>query len=241
LASIENPLVHFILSIVKFNKLFTFDDGTANIDGTSTYYRGEKTSFLKYLMRKIACIKYDRERIKKISSKHYTIYKNFQNIINSTQFIPLSLNGVDRSKLENAGIAQHNNECNVMIGTVYNEITSNKISTLMLLGACEKYMLSTGLPCYYIKHPRSHFSYKFKSMEIIEEPVLAEVTVIKLLQKYKNINLYGFMSTCQVNLSFSGGVVNKIFMSDCININISNEIMELNKKFDFEIVLIKIK
>lgn len=239
LASIENPLVQFILSIINFDELFTFDDGTANINRGSTYYVKRKASFSEYIIQKTVRIKYDMDEIKKISSKHYTIYKDLPNIIQEVEFIPLVFddsNDINSEKSEKRGVMGYVNECNVMLGSVYDEMTDSKKSSLMLLEACEAYMVATGLPCYYIKHPRNRLNYKFKSMEIITEPVIAEISVKNLLQKHTAVNLYGFMSTCQINLSSFAGVKNKIFCMQSSNDKISSHTNALNRIFNFEVI-----
>lgn len=242
LASIDNPLVQFILSIVSFEKLCTFDDGAANIFLESNYYVQKKYSPLHSLIRKLLPIKYDMNDIKKMSAIHYTIYKGFPNIIEETQFLPVIFDENKKNELNQAPSIERAGECNLMVGSIYeNEVIGNKSLVLDILKECENFMSLTGLPCYYIKHPRNTLNYDFKKMKIITDPVIAEIAVKNLLLKYKVVNLYGFMSTAQINLCSLDGVVSKLFMIDCIDPNFGKYIVELNKRFNFEVVKLGIR
>ncbi len=63
-------------------KLFTFDDGTANIFPSSGYYIEKKTGFQRKVINTVFCNKYNLIKLKRKSQLHYTIYENTANIFN---------------------------------------------------------------------------------------------------------------------------------------------------------------
>ncbi len=241
LASIDNPIVHYILSIINFDKIYTFDDGVANINYISDYYRKKTDSLLEKLIKKIAQFKYDLEIIKRTSLQHYTIYNNLPNIINNTLYIPLFVNGNKKMNHLRSDHTGNLGECNVMLGSVYREIFENEKITSIALAACENFLIETGLPSYYIKHPRSQNDNKFQSMTMISDPVIAEISIKSILQKYSLVNLYGFMSTCQVHLASLEGVNNKIFLMDGIKDEFHKDTINLIEQFKFEVVRVSMK
>ncbi|WP_170831288.1 glycosyltransferase family 52 [Arachidicoccus rhizosphaerae] len=88
-ASIDNIYIHYILGKIKFNVLYTYDDGMANIADNSIYYRPEFNPLPRKLLRKIFKIGYKMSTIKDMSKCHFTIYNGLKNIIENTFYISL--------------------------------------------------------------------------------------------------------------------------------------------------------
>ena len=88
LASIDNSLVHTILSKINFQDLFTFDDGLANLNYQGQYYINQENNLQK-LLKFIIHINWSMKKIKQVSQCHYTLYFNQKNIISKTKFIQL--------------------------------------------------------------------------------------------------------------------------------------------------------
>ena len=81
LASIDNSLVHTILSKIRFQGLFTFDDGLANLNYQGQYYINQENNLQK-LLKFIIHINWSMKKIKQVSQCHYTLYFNQKNINN---------------------------------------------------------------------------------------------------------------------------------------------------------------
>ena len=88
-ASIDCILPQLIISKNTFKKLLTFDDGTANIVGSGYFYNEKIGSKKVRFLKKIFKINKTMQDLKKISTKHYTIYNEMPNIIDNTEFISL--------------------------------------------------------------------------------------------------------------------------------------------------------
>ncbi|MFX5344515.1 glycosyltransferase family 52, partial [Acinetobacter baumannii] len=78
---IDNKYTHKILSTVNFKNLYTYDDGAANVVKNSIYFKQTFMSKLKDILFKLMGVEFNLNKIKKISRKHYTIYKGIQNIV----------------------------------------------------------------------------------------------------------------------------------------------------------------
>ena len=92
LSSIDSRYFQYILSKkTNSSSVFTFDDGTANIVKTSIYYLRNLNDEKKNKIFKSLGIKYFQDDIKSMSKLHYTIYPQFENIIENTKEIKLFL------------------------------------------------------------------------------------------------------------------------------------------------------
>lgn len=95
-ASIDNPNVQYPLSRLSFQRLETFDDGTANLYPDSILYRNQPTNPARSLLKTLQGIRYRTEDLRSLSSCHHTLYPNQPNIAAPT--MPLQL-WPDRSPL----------------------------------------------------------------------------------------------------------------------------------------------
>ena len=219
-ASIDNIYVHFILTYTKFNKLFTFDDGTANIFNESTYYVGDKyRSNLYRTWNKVRYgmlrIPYSMSKVKKESLLHYSIYDNFPNIIDNVYHINLLKNNNDI--IINKGICSRKKSCNIMLGGAYFDLFGSEDKIKLYTGRCFDYLKNTNEPNYYIPHPRNLFAIETHGINIINTDNIAELEISKLLEEYDTIKLYGFMSSCQFNILSNNRVINHCFYTKEMN------------------------
>lgn len=83
LSNINDELIHMIVDLFHNASIYTFDDGTANIIKSSSFYyrKIKKTS---QILRCVLGVKTNTDYIKNNSKIHYTIYNNVSNIINNT-------------------------------------------------------------------------------------------------------------------------------------------------------------
>ncbi|NOX77733.1 MAG: CMP-N-acetylneuraminate-beta-galactosamide-alpha-2, 3-sialyltransferase, partial [Gammaproteobacteria bacterium] len=85
LASIDVLFLQYVISKVKFQQLYTFDDGTANIFPNSSYFQPLPKSLPLQLFKHAVGITYPSiPSILAISKKHYTIFPQEKNIIDAT-------------------------------------------------------------------------------------------------------------------------------------------------------------
>ncbi|MEY1522682.1 glycosyltransferase family 52 [Providencia manganoxydans] len=218
-ASVDNKLIHYILSFTQFNGLYTIDDGAANIWNKSNYYINKKSTLKKLVHQALGC-KFDLEKTKKRINTHYTIYKDMPNITKYTKYN----NPFPQYKQKNHIIES---EVNIYLGTVYNEITYDKSA---LLDSLNNFFDKKNFFC--ISHPRDTFRY-FDNLNYIEGNEIAEEIILNLLEKYSRVNLYGFGSSVQFNLLKIDGIQNYQFTSSKLkfNINIENHFL---KKIDLD-------
>lgn len=210
-ASIDNIIIHFILSRVLFDCLYTFDDGSANILPNSIYYQASEQGIISFLYRRILRIRYDISSIKQASKMHYTIYDGYPNIIKDVTTIHLTSSCEER-KINN-GLMKKEYACNVFIGSVYSELFISGCNAEDYLNRCWRLLMSTGIVNIYFPHPRENSDLNISGIKKANMQYIAEKEIDELLKKYEKIFLYGFLSSCQINLSNNPNVVNRVFYS----------------------------
>ncbi|MEX9821827.1 glycosyltransferase family 52 [Providencia vermicola] len=207
-ASIDNKIIHYILTFCDFNKIFTIDDGTANIFKSSSYYVEKKNhkAFISKIVHLILGCKFDLKKTKNSIETHYTIYPNIPNIIKKTKnnnFI-FPVKKMDKEKTQPK-------EINLFLGTVYDEVTYSKKELISLM---KLFFSNKGF--HYITHPRDNELY-FDNVRYFDSLKSSEEIIIELLNEYDIVNLYGFNSSVQFNLMYVDGIKNHIITSNLIN------------------------
>ena len=195
LASIDNPIVHLILTYTQFKKIITFDDGNANISYKSMYYIDNKPLTYKAISFTLGS-RFSLTKVKNLTSLHYSIFENKKNISNNVKFIDLYKDEhikaqriIDKKDLQP--------ECNVFLGSCYRHITDNEKGVKNLL----KVRFSCLLNVICIPHPKEQdeiFTYD------IDNKLMAEDFIFSLASKYNKINLYGIASTALIPFINSG-------------------------------------
>ena len=209
LASIDTRLFYFILSKTKFEQLFTFDDGTANITPESVYYKNKEKGIAKKTKEFVFRIKYDMKKVKEKSSLHYTVYKNYKNIIENTKFINLFEKNTTYKKKNTI----RKTSCSVILGTVYPEAFEKNINSEEVVSNCVKIIKKNGFDLFYIPHPRDISKKPTEEIIFLEQKNIAEKEIEQLLEKYDSVYIYGFMSSCQFNLESYSRDNNNVFFS----------------------------
>jgi len=193
LASIDSRYFQYILSRKEKNSLvFTFDDGTANIVKTSIYYLKNISDIKKSKIFKFLGIKYFQDDIKNISKLHYTIYPDFENIIQDTKVIKL-FNDCEKIKRRSKGL-------NVFLGQPYGEFDSNLTPEKI-----EKLMDKLNINLYF-PHPRERLSPQ--NVEVVNTKKIFEDYIVEFLENNEDyyINIYTFMSSAALNVKSLDGV-----------------------------------
>ena len=185
LASIDNKYVHKILSSIKFNELYTFDDGTANIIMNSPYYT-QKMSKFKSLLWRASGIKYNLQDVVNLSRQHYSIYQNQKNIINNVTFLNLfKFNNKLQHHFEHG-------EISFFLGQPITELDST-----LNQNSIENFIKDKSIN-YYFKHPRE----KNVSITVnqITSDLIFEDYYLTFLQSHQKVIIYTFTSTAALNL-----------------------------------------
>lgn len=190
-ACLESIHIHFILEKIKFCHLYTFDDGSANIFPNSIYYT-YTPSLKNKLMRFLLGIKWDLNLVKKMTEKHYTIYKSFQNVVNNTEFVNVFSYGF---------YTTGEKKILLFLGQPFkNPKESVELFNLLLI----KYK-----NIYYFMHPRedSSFIERHISKEfLLSSSLIVEDYVSSLLKNGYNVHLFSVSSSAGFNMYDCEGV-----------------------------------
>ncbi len=184
LGQFENLSILFLLSHIFFRKLETFDDGIGNIAKKSIFYEDFEMS-LKW---KVLNIKYNRQIIRKISSKHYTIFEGHSNIIENIELISL----YDGGNIVDKTITKKH--VKIFLGQPIYE--SDEIKNKVLA----KNILDLVQPDFYFPHPREN--YIVEGVSYINTNLIFEDYIIQELYANSNIyfNIFSFSSTALLNI-----------------------------------------
>lgn len=187
LSSIDSRYFQYILSKKpNSSSVFTFDDGTANIVKTSIYYLKNLNDEKKNKIFKSLGIKYFQDDIKSMSKLHYTIYPQFENIIENTKEIKLFNSNV-KNKIRDKCL-------NIFLGQPYEEFDSN-LSTDNI----EKLMDQLNINLYF-PHPREKNN--IKNVETVNTKKIFEDYIVDFLDRNEDcyLNIYTFMSSAALNV-----------------------------------------
>lgn len=202
-ANIEMTHVHYLMSVCKFKNIKTFDDGTANIFTSSMLYQGNNSrdGFLCYMGKKYAL-----SDLRVMTEKHYTIYKDENNITENLEYVSLF---DDAEFCENETFDYK--EKTVLLGGVFRELSSKPWELVNVVKSI--------LPedTIYIPHPRDRSCF-FDEYQKIDGFEIAERKILNLLKSVETINLYGFNSSTQLNLKSVARINNKCFSGRLIDL-----------------------
>lgn len=227
LASLDSKYIQYIVSQNPEAKVFTFDDGTANILPNTIYSKEITPSFFKRKIWKILGIKYYMTDIKKLSLQHYTIYKELDNIITNTKFIELK----DNSRVSN-----------------YYEITEtkrfylgqplNEISTIYDLDYIKRVTDQLAVDFYY-PHPREDVI-PSGSFKVINNDLIFEDYLINYLKENPSteVYVYSFTSSCILNITNIPRVKPVYILDDYLNLRFSELYKIANEKLSISLLRI---
>ncbi|WP_416406701.1 glycosyltransferase family 52 [Acinetobacter baumannii] len=202
-SSIDNKYTHKILSTVNFKNLYTYDDGAANVVKNSIYFKQTFMSKLKDILFKLMGVEFNLNKIKKISRKHYTIYKGIQNIVEQTEYI-----SIIEKKEDNRNISV-DQEIKIFLGQPLKDIDKN-FDVLAL----KKLLVMEGIN-YHFRHPRETDEAFF---EEIKTSYIFEDFFAKELSKYRKVIIYALSSTAALNIISLDNVEVRLINNDAINI-----------------------
>ncbi|MFA9499289.1 glycosyltransferase family 52 [Mannheimia sp. E30BD] len=186
LANINELEIQFLLSAIKFNELNTFDDGTANIVKSSLFYKEENIGLNRKLINLFLGNKYSLEKLKNLSKTHYTIYKDFSNIIENTTYLDL----ISSNKVANID-TENGKAINILLGQPIFEREDEKNIAL-----AEKVIKKFDIDLY-LPHPRE--KYKLNNVEYINTDLILEDYIFQEFS-YKKCRVYTYFSSAVINI-----------------------------------------
>jgi beta-galactosamide-alpha-2,3-sialyltransferase len=190
-ASIDDLFIQTIISLFKFDNIYTFDDGTANYINNSIFYIERKAKFkirLKYFLmgNKIKNIHEIKARIK----KHHTS-NSLPNIVEKTRVVHIPLVDVDIDTKTYKANKFENSFANVYLCPNFDEIYIDPDSV-------REYLISSISPTdIVIPHPRDNFVWDENVNYILRKNTFAEEVVRKLIMDGYYVNLYGIANSTQ--------------------------------------------
>lgn len=189
LASIDSRHFQYILSRNKKANIYTFDDGTANIILQSLYYANSKPKLFKRMVWRGFGIKHYMEDIKKLSSLHYTIYKDVPNIIEKTQFVKL----YGEYKSSSTPVTR---VVKIYLGQPLEEISIDFNSQYVA-----EIIAKLGIDFYY-PHPREKVIPK-GGFNIITNQLVFEDYIVSYLEDNPEVmvEVYSFISSAMLNIA----------------------------------------
>lgn len=215
-AAVHSSFVLLALSLGKHKRIYTFDDGTANVFPRSSYAAKYGLSFKKFFGLVLFGNRYNIQRIRNESLAHYTIYPGFENNI-SDNLISLEIFPA-LSGEEKAG------KCSLILGTVFREIfLGSKIEET--LSNLSRFSQNVVGDVYYLPHPRS-METTIQGCRIIDSGKIAEEIIGELYQEYGSIDVYGFSSSAQFNVAHLAGLNNYLLSSSALKYSVK-EISEM--------------
>lgn len=182
-ASIDNPFLHLSLSHIKKKNIITFDDGSANINKDSVYYKYIEKSKMQRAVLKFLGNNYNISKIISESDLHYTIYEDSENVVKNTTFISLFSElkeNLNKKKIK------------IFLGQPLNEIKGINIDKIF------KFLLSENVK-YYFPHPRERSLYK--EFTYINSSLIFEDYILELLREDYYIEIYTILSTAAINVA----------------------------------------
>ena len=190
LASIDVLFLQYVISKVKFQQLYTFDDGTANIFPNSSYFQPLPKSLPLQLFKHAVGITYPSiPSILAISKKHFTIFPQEKNIIDATHPVYL-FDKADNQPDENLPVKRLllGQALDNFIGeTAYRDIVTKMVSEFAIDAFCP--------------HPRENLDFSHL-LPVIDSDKIIEDYLSEALQQnpQQRFEIYTFISTAVFSL-----------------------------------------
>lgn len=196
IASIDNFLFRYLISKHPESALIGFDDGTANITPSSSYYNLDQRRRTK-LVNRVLNLPAPKNVIKSIT-RHYTIYPNFTNFVDDDKLIFLDV--------FNIPVVQEN---------------FNKTTTFLIGQPFEYYLtdreqdnlrrfLSRYKIDYYIMHPKETKPL-VKNITLLDNTSLIAEDLILKASEHSQVHVLSGYSTVLFNLS--GSHIKRTYLS----------------------------
>ncbi|MEL7748233.1 glycosyltransferase family 52 [Enterobacter cloacae] len=224
-ACIDDSLAHYAISFTKGAIIKTFDDGTANITSSSRYFLGKGRTGLRAALLKafhfINGNRYNLDLVKAESVLHYSIYKDFDNVMNNVKHIQIF--GDEPIK---KGV------CHLFNGVNYSNYCKSKKDAKSLKSKIYSFLKSLDGDVIYSSV--SEKDQQIFSNYIVKHELIDIEYVNSLRQRYKVINIYGFADYMQNLLIDEPGIVIHPIYSDLLlgEVNECSRVLSSRCKID---------
>ncbi len=188
-SSIDSIYIQYAIKKFAPRTIITFDDGSANINKNSFYFKIKKMPILRRLACWLVRGDVDQNWIKKNSRAHYTIYSDFENIVEDNRVISVKLLASrDRS------IKKHTKQraLRVFLGEPVSELHHDHLSRDYIN------ILKNLDIDKYLPHPREYNLHAIKN--IIETNLIAEDYISQCLDEFELVHVYSLFSTALLNI-----------------------------------------
>lgn len=190
-AAVHSSLVLLALSAGKHEKMYTFDDGLANIyKGTYSHRYG--LSLKKFLGLGLFGNTYTMQRIRNETEAHYTIYPDVKNYI-SDRLIPVTIFPTERVDKGTGG------RCSIILGTVFSTAFKNEEGR-NVLSKISNFCNRLEGDVIYLPHPRSVVA-EIPGCRSIESSRISEDIIGDLYTEYGSLHFYGFCCSAQIHMA----------------------------------------
>ena len=183
-ASINSLIVHYLLSHCPFQHLETFDDGTGNILPDSIFYHPPSLSLKQKLLRKCLGVSWDSRKIIGNSRLHYTLYPQFDNIVQARHAISL----IAPDMVEDNQLSAPNTEKILLGQPILSDVAENA-------HLFEQIATKFGIRRYF-PHPREQ---QLPDLDIIHSEQIFEDWLMQNFSKNTTFELYHLFSTAGLN------------------------------------------
>lgn len=191
LSSIDSKHFQYIFSKnYKSSNLYTFDDGSANINKSSTFYKYTSLNTFKSFVWKRIGVKLTKEEILRLSKLHYSIYDNIPNIIENVQYLKLY------DEDEPTVIMDKRNSIRIFLGAPMLEVSTDFTNDYI------KNIANHLKVDYYYPHPRE-VNIPIGNYQIIDSSLIFEDYIINYLKNNPTVEIevFSFLSTACLNIS----------------------------------------
>lgn len=197
-ASFDNLFFRYILKKNPSAQLKSFDDGTANITPSSSYFNYDRRK-QTVLLNKLLSVP-SAKQVRRSIQKHYTIYNDFNNIVNKDKLVFTSLFQFNNT----SNTSKNKNDLTIFIGQPFHEyLNAKEIQKL-------QYWLSSTHIDYYIKHPREGMPVVRNALIFDTKGLIAEEAIWELSKKNKVTIVSGY-STVLFNINTPN--ISKVYLS----------------------------
>lgn len=204
-ASPNHIYVQMALSMINQKRIYTFDDGTANIYKSSPFNRFFGLPILNMICSIFYGNRYFLERIKGELIDHFSIYHGIKNNM-SIKYNEIDIIGdLKKIKIDNENVKKQS-KCVVFLGGVYEEMCSPK-HIKYLFNFIYRIFENVDSPIFYIPHPRERLSPEINA-NFLYSDLIAEEIIINLLSEYEEIDVYGFYSSAQLSMASIDNIKN---------------------------------
>lgn len=214
IANINNRFYHHILSVLPSTvSLFTYDDGTENVNKQSKFFRSKRYSFLRKWIQKVNGRRFWLDEVLDKTLCHYTIYENIPNVVERLYYVPLyrsvefNINNFDKNK-------------KILLGSAYKDVVADRSREKDLLIQITDFIKEHSIDVY-LPHPREE-SQSFVDCEVLIPCQMSEEIVMGYLQQGYSVALYGFGGSSQLNLDQVDHISNYLLDSELISDRVRN-------------------